>query len=208
MSVRTFTPFKSCAFSSHRTSTLAGGCLEDSGRLTKQQEARSSALKNDWYQSIVSAAATSLEKCAKEEQRQQRQQQRRQQDRQQREGAGGLSAETADMSESTHTQGTGHATLHDAVRERASPRSSGAAAGGAAVLAGKPAELVIAEVDAAAAHVNSVLLPQLHKSAQFRELLQGARLEADQQRAAVAAQAQEKQQQRQKKKTRRVGGMR
>lgn len=70
--------------------------------------------------------------------------------------------------------------IHQSCMQAVRAYRAAAAAVGAAVFAGKPAELVIAEVDAAAAHVSSALLPQLHTRLHTSELLQGAWLEADQ----------------------------
>lgn len=71
--------------------------------------------------------------------------------------------------------------------------SSGAAAGaGPALYAERPAAQLLAEVDAAAAHVNSVLLPQLRASPDFCQVLAQAQ--------AIREQHEREQQQRREEK--------
>ena len=57
---------------------------------------------------------------------------------------------------------------------------------------GKPAEQLLAEVDAVAAHVRHVLLPSLRESGPFKELLILARAEREKERERQAAKAEER----------------
>eukprot|EP00983_Pelagomonas_calceolata_P008557 280067-Pelagomonas_calceolata.AAC.2 len=171
-------------------------CPSDSGRLDKDQVKRLKSKREDSFEGAVASATAEVESAFKR-QKQQLKQNRRQQGQQGGtlvgepvQGEASREPSTNNVAACVNGQPTAEAKETGNAREDSQLRSPDL--GAQKSYMGRTAGQLLADIDAAAAYVSRVLLPQLRSSDSFQDLLVQARAERQQAEAEQAAKAEER----------------